>query len=87
MSLGRANKNKLWSGIVPVFCLVFLPGVTRSYVEKFPEMLGQEVMTSYVRSCLDEIGGFCDLWHLGEFHCFLECAFASTGAQLVFMDI
>ena len=38
-------------------------------------MLGQEVMTSYVRSCSDEIGGFCDLSYLGEFRCFLECVF------------
>ena len=41
-----------------------------------PNKLFQEVMTSYVRSCSDEIGGFCDLSYLDESRCFLECSFA-----------
>ena len=36
---------------------------------------GHEVMTSYVRSCSGEIGRFCDLSIMVQFHCFLECAF------------
>ena len=44
-------------------------------------------MTSYKTSCSVEIGGFCDLSYLGEFHCFLERVFALHAALMVFRDI
>ena len=44
-------------------------------------------MTSYMRSCSVEIGGFYDLSYLGEFHCFLEWVFALQAALMVFRDI
>ena len=37
----------------------------------FSAMLDQEVMTSYVRSCSDEMSRFCDLSYLDGFRCFL----------------
>ena len=52
-----------------------------------PAMLDQECMTSYGRSCSDEIGGFCYLSYLGEFRCFMECSFELQAAWLVLMDI
>ena len=50
-------------------------------------MLGQEVISSCVRPCSDNIGGFYDLSYLGELRCFVERSFALQAAQLVLMDI
>ena len=36
---------------------------------------------------LVEIGGFCDLWYLGEFHCFLEWVFVLQATLTVLRDI
>ena len=44
-------------------------------------------MTSCMPSCSVEIGGFCNLWYLGEFHCFLERFFALQATLMVFRDI
>ena len=40
-----------------------------SYKLKVRIRSGHRVMTSCMASCSIEIGGFCDLSHLGEFHC------------------
>ena len=42
---------------------------------------------SYMTSCSSEIGGFCDISYLGEFHCFLERVFALQATLMVFRDI
>ena len=44
-------------------------------------------MTSYMTSCSVEIGGFCDLFYLDEFHFFLEWVLALKAALMVFRDI
>ena len=44
-------------------------------------------MTSYVRSCSDEIGRFCDLSHNGARSCFPAYEYAFHESLLVFMDV
>ena len=55
-------------------------------------MLGHEFMKSYVRSCSDEIGGFCDIWYVGELHCFLPsgvgfCIVGSINGVKGYLDV
>ena len=43
-------------------------------------------MTSYLRSCSDEIGRFCDLSHKGARSCFPAYEYEFHESLLVFMD-
>ena len=53
---------------------------------------GHGVMVSYMTSCSVEIGGFCDLSYLGEFHCFLPsgvgcCIVGSINGVKVYLEV
>ena len=50
-------------------------------------MSGHQVMTSYVRSCSDEIGRFCDLSHNGARSFFQAYEYAFHDSLLVLMDV